>query len=113
MIIEFNDEEWEVPMRKGICPSCDGHGRHIHDAFREEAFTVYDAERQGVDFEEEVYAMQSGAYDVKCSQCRGRGMVNTPDFRVMTDEQAQAVEEWLADEAEFEAISRAERAMGA
>lgn len=110
--IEIDGEPWSPPLKWGICENCDGEGRHIHNAFREEAFTVYDAEREGLDFEEEVGYMQSGAYDVTCDVCHGTGKVKVPDWRRMTEEQRRLVNEWIQDELDFEATCRAERMMG-
>lgn len=106
---EGDSIEIDVPSKKEQCDNCDGNGRHIHNAFREEAFTEYDAEREGLDFEEEVYNMQSGMYDVTCDDCCGTGQIDVVDFSQVDEELEEKIREYQYDQACFEAEARAER----
>lgn len=118
MIVCIYDEhddvvEIDVPSKKEVCYNCNGEGTHIHNAFREESFTVYDAEREGLDFEEEVRAMQSGMYDVVCETCSGKRVLDAPDFSQISKELSDKIREYEKCQAEYEAEARAERMMEA
>jgi hypothetical protein len=117
LTLGYDDEgepiEVECPMRKEVCPKCRGEGRHIHQAFIDEAFTVEDAERDGLDFHDEVRRMQRGDYDVTCNKCHGQNVVDVPDLDALTPEQREALREYEEEEAHYEALCRMERMYGA
>jgi hypothetical protein len=116
LTIGYDDDgepiEVECPTRKEVCPKCRGEGTHIHQAFIDEAFTREDAERDGLDFYEEIDAMQAGRYDVPCNRCHGLRVVDVPDRDALTPEEREALAEHEEDERQFEAQCRAERLYG-
>jgi len=113
MTTDEGELEIELPTKKIVCPKCKGEGTHIHDAFIEDSFTQYDADRDGLDFDEEVSYMQSGRYDVPCTHCNGTRVVDAVDMTKLSDDEKSAWKDQVEDMRECEAIMKAERAMGA
>lgn len=111
---DWGDEvSLDVKPKKEVCPECDGEGSHIHNAFRYDSFSPYDADREGVDFHETVKDMVSGRYDVVCSECKGLRVVDVPDLSCLTESELKSYQETLRINAECERMMRVERKMGA
>lgn len=99
-----------LPCRWVVCPSCNGAG--TSSAYLG-AFTASEWEDQDQDFREEYMA---GRYDRPCDACNGRTTVSRIDRKRLTRWQRKLVAEYdrqRRDFAEIDAISAAERRMGA
>jgi len=109
------EEGWDeetlltVPAKLEICCVCNGEGVHDHPAFSDGI--AMDSERwQDYDFQEEY---MSGAYDVCCSGCRGKRVIEVPDWDAMTERQRELAEQYWQQLSDHEAEVAAERRMGA
>lgn len=107
-ILYLDDEEIELPTCWEVCPVCHGEGRHVNPSI--DCGGLDQDSLDDLDFMDDYLA---GAYDVVCNCCRGRTTVPVADTSRMTDDQVRAWELQQAEEAEYQAICRAERAMGA
>lgn len=106
-----NEVVYDLPMHWEICGTCDGEGKHsLHLG----AITMDEWDRDWSYEEQEDY--MSGRYDRCCEDCRGTGKVQVVDWESLKRENPEAYEarmEWEREEADFRAISEAERRMGA
>jgi hypothetical protein len=113
-----DDEEIsvQVPSKKEVCYGCEGEGFQLHPSMRGHAYTQ-DEFREAFDEEQRVeYFKRGGMYDVKCEVCKGNNVVDEVDEDRLTAEQRVHFEAWCASQqgdAEYEAMCRAERDMGA
>ena len=109
-ITVFNgDTEHELPTVFEVCPVCEGKGTHVNPAIDCNGLTAEDF-HDDPDFRDNY---MSGLYDQTCNCCGGLRVVKVvdrdrcdPALLALYDEEAEA-------DAEYERISRAERAMGA
>lgn len=107
------DEEWVVlPAKYEVCDRCQGRGSHVNPSIDGHGLSQEDFD-EDPDFREDYF---SGRYDVACYSCGGLRVVLTEDESMFNDAQKADMvrlnafwEEELADDA----MSRAERAMGA
>jgi len=113
------DEEREVefPAEWEICEDCRGKGTtYLGWAARDQpAFTAEDMAYEGPDFMEDY---MTGAYDSQCPECNGSGKVKVIDSKAVESNPElnklyKAYIESVEQDAYYDAISRAERAMGA
>ena len=99
-------EEVEVPFTWGVCPTCDGKGKHVNPAIDENGISA-DEFREDPEFAQDYF---SGVYDQPCAECDGRRVV--PEY----DAEAPA-NKWLLDKERAAADDRRtryyERMMGA
>jgi len=120
MVLTFTQESEEgeevsftLPIRFEVCHVCNGRGTHVNPSI--DAGGIHsDDEFWADDRDEETGESRyfSGFYDVTCYTCGGRNVVPAVDERG-ADKATLAV--WharLTDEADYEAICRAERRMG-
>ena len=82
------EEEQTLPSRKVVCYRCNGSG--VHDAW-EGGFSM-DDEFVDDDFLDDY---RQGIYDVLCSECHGRNVVDEVDEDSLTPIQAKAYREYL------------------
>jgi hypothetical protein len=106
--------DWEhwFPFKREVCGTCDGKGTHTDPQIDCDGLG-YEDFAEDRDFEEDYF---SGRYDVTCYGCGGKNVEPVLDYDHFSDEQKEQIkvwEEWKRDEAEYESICRAERAMGA
>ena len=71
--------EVQLPTKREVCPRCDGKGKH--DAW-EGGMTASEMDEQGPDFFDDY---MSGVYDVQCSVCRGRNVIEVVDRERVSD----------------------------
>lgn len=94
-----------------ICDECRGNGHYANRAF--DGFSSsdysYDNPFMDQDFVDDYVA---GRYDVRCGVCDGSGKVLMPDFSRCTEEQITKFNNDALDEAEMNAIQRAEMRLG-
>jgi len=90
-------EECEIPAKWGICPVCEGHGKHMNETIANHA---YSAEEFFEEFpEEEDRDMYfNGGYDVSCENCGGSGKVLVPRWEKMDFETTKKYERYLDTE---------------
>jgi RecJ-like exonuclease len=74
------DDPPPLPHRWEICSRCRGEGKHCNPAIDGNGLTREDFD-EDPDFAEMYF---SGAYDVPCHECGGRGSVKVPDVSQMT-----------------------------
>jgi RecJ-like exonuclease len=67
-------------MKWVICSCCHGEGKVVHEAFSS-GFTS--SEWHAMDLEDQ-QSYKTGAYDVICTDCNGRGSVQVPNVAAMT-----------------------------
>ena len=99
-----------VPAKFVICGTCRGKGQHSL-AVDGHGITSEEWDRDW-SFEEQ-QAYMSGEYDQPCEVCKGTGKVAIPDWDKLDAKTAERIEEWYRLESEFQAMSEAERRMGA
>lgn len=102
------DVSMELPARNQICDNCEGDGKVDHPAFSN-GITQSDREEMG---EEDFHSYMSGAYDVACDCCKGRGIVVVADVSQMTFLQKRFIVKYRKDQkeqAEYERQSAAEQ----
>lgn len=101
-----------LPAKYEVCGLCNGKATHVDPAIDENGITSEDF-ADDPDFRESYFA---GHYDVTCYECSGRRVVPEVDNSTLTATQAigyTAYLAWRDAEADFAAVSRAERRMGA
>jgi hypothetical protein len=110
------EEEVEFPAKWEVCWDCQGKGTTYlgWTSSEQPAFTQEDFEREDPDFKEEYV---SGHYDKQCPTCEGRTTTLELDEEACKQskykEKYEAFVQQEKDDAEYEAIRRAERRMGA
>lgn len=108
-INDDGDEEYiDVPAKWEICSDCSGEGES--SAYLG-AITMEDRERDWSPDEFEDY--MRGGYDKTCDGCSGTGKIRVPDYDALDPETRKRIEDKEQDDAEYEAMCRAERRMGA
>ena len=100
------DGEVTVPCNVDVCDMCNGTGRVVNPSIDCGGLTDEDFYDEDPDFEEDYF---SGAYDVSCPQCGGKGHTLEPLFSPRIE---AAVLQFLRDEAEYAAECAAERRYG-
>lgn len=106
------EEVIAFPARLAVCPTCKGKGKYVNPSIDAGGIPVSDF-AEDPDFAESYFA---GNYDVPCASCDGRRVVPEIDEGACTGELKDALERYREQEAERardEAVSRAERMMGA
>lgn len=103
------DDEFSVPFKWAVCPTCNGKGSHVNPSVDCGGLTASDFE-EDPDFGE---SYMRGDYDVTCSECGGKRVVpelqgTTPEVRSLL----ACLDVIEADDADYERTVRAERAMG-
>lgn len=99
-----DDEEMVLPTRWGVCPVCEGEGKHVNPSIDCGGLSLEDFD-EDPDFEEDYFG---GFYDVTCNCCQGLRVVRVVDKDQLTLEQLKLWERQLQEEAEDRAIARAE-----
>ena len=94
---EGDEEEVEVPARFEVCPRCEGHGTHLHEAIGSHAYTQEEFDDAFSDEEERAaYFQRGGRYDVCCTECKGLRVVAEADLDRCSPELRQQVEAYQA-----------------
>jgi hypothetical protein len=99
----------EVALHYEVCPTCEGKGHHVNPSIDANGLTASDFE-DDPDFRREY---MSGTYDVQCYGCKGLRVVPEIDWDKVNPKVREIIEKIEKADAEYAAISRAERAMGA
>lgn len=106
------DVEWTTPAKWEICPCCEGGGTDRGASVECDGggFTSSEWADQDDDFKRDYLA---GVYDRPCGHCKGTGKILVID-RLQADPAMLALyDEAQQEDREYEALCRAERAMGA
>ena len=119
--ITYTDEDGEevsvdLPSRKVVCPACKGEGSLLHPSMRGHAYTQEEFAEAFSEEEAAEYTRRGGRYDVQCEQCRGKNVVDEVAEDRLTVEQREHYDRWCEsqrEDAEYEAMCRAERLRGA
>lgn len=105
-----DSEDVDLPAKYAVCPTCDGHGTHVNPSIDAGGITAGEMDDWG-DEEREGYF--DGRYDVTCYDCAGARVVPEIDEDRADKALLARVQRALDDDARFDAISAAERRMGA
>lgn len=98
------EEEFKLPATKEVCHDCDGHGKVLHEAIRNHAYTPEEFNESFDDEEREQYFKRGGMYDVTCPTCKGSNVTDEIDEEACKRDPALAaiyerLEEKWADDA--------------
>ena len=97
-----------VPAKREVCPRCNGEGVHDHPAFSNGVSPeMWDDDP---DFREDYL---SGVHDVTCSECKGKRVVDEPDWDRMTERQQELANTHYQALDDCAAEAAAERRVGA
>jgi excinuclease UvrABC ATPase subunit len=110
---EAEFQEFAFPARYAVCPTCRGKGSHVNPSIDAGGIT---GEELGEWDDDERESYLNGRYDVACYQCGGERLVPEIDKSNLNDAAKAALKRFRKQEREAEeceAMSRAERAMGA
>ena len=102
----LDGDEIVVPVRYAVCSLCEGTATVVDPNIDAGGLSRDDFDADP-DFEEDYSA---GRYDIPCPTCGGLRVEAVPTF---SPEIQAAVNEWIADDAEYVALCASERAMGA
>jgi len=97
-----------LPLRREVCPRCDGRGVHDHEAFSNGISAEDFAEDS--EFAE---AYWEGAYNVPCSECNGRNVVDVVDVEAIPAWLRPAYDAWERDDDAWQNELAHERSMRA
>jgi DnaJ-class molecular chaperone len=104
-------DEIELPTRFALCPSCEGRGATSHHVECDGGgFTSSEWAEQDEDFREDYLA---GRYDRPCDACNGLRVIEVVDESRLDRRTRKAWRDQCRDDADHDAIRRAEIAMGA
>jgi hypothetical protein len=107
MIYKLNTNETiTLPGKFEVCWRCKGHG--VHDSW-ENGMTSDEMYEQGPDFAEDY---MSGTYDTRCSECKGKRVLEELDRERATAEQLAIYDDNEREAMEYYAEVAAERRMG-
>ena len=102
-----DEYEIELPVRFDVCPTCEGHGTHLHPEIGSHAYSSEQFAEDFDDEEREQYFRRGGVYDVTCGKCKGVKVVYVIDGeRCTTEAQKKAL-------MDIEAQGEADRAFAA
>jgi hypothetical protein len=111
-----DDLEVQLPSRKCVCPTCEGEGYVLNPSMRGHAYAKEEFDDAFDDEQRAEYLKRGGIYDVVCETCNGRNVVDEVAEDQLTPAQLVQYEAWCESQradAEYEAVCRAEREMGA
>jgi excinuclease UvrABC ATPase subunit len=106
-LIDDEGAEEQLPLKWEICGCCEGRGKS--SAYLG-AFTREDMDEEGPEFMEDYMA---GHYDRACDDCGGSGKVQVVDYDKLTADQKKQYDDAVDEEASYQRMCAAERAMGA
>lgn len=99
MLTIFDDEGDVIHLRGRmvVCGRCGGRGKHVNEAIDGNGISTDD---ECWDDEQFCEMYLGGGYDVTCTECGGRNVVEVPDERSWTPEQVERY--WAARREEAE-----------
>jgi hypothetical protein len=101
----------EAPVIFEVCGRCGGRGSHVNPSIDGHGITMEEWDQDWSEDEREGYL--SGRYDVTCYECAGKRVVAVIDETRCDSDVLDQIRRLEREDAEYEAICRAERAMGA
>lgn len=102
-----------LPTVRIVCPACDGYGTHERQDI--DCSLIVDSYYEDGDYEA-LERYRNGAFDVPCTCCNGKNVIDEVDMEYFYDNYPELYEEmcdWDRAEAEDARYSAQERAMGA
>ena len=111
---EGEEVEHEIPAIYGVCPTCEGRGKHVDpnidaSGWHEDEDDSYDP---WDDRDDGRTAYQRGVYDVTCLTRKGKRAVLEADARRCDPTLLEAWRDQCEDDAQYASMVRAERAFG-
>lgn len=67
------------PTYKEVCHECDGHGTHLCEGMKGAAYTAEEFAESFDDEDRQEYFRHGGKYDVTCTVCHGKNVVDEID----------------------------------
>ena len=98
-----------LPCKVETCHTCSGKGTHVNPSIDAGGLSREDFD-EDPGFESDY---MSGMYDVTCYGCKGVKKVLTVDYEKLDDAAKKRYDDHRKDEARYQAMCAAERAMGA
>ncbi|MFI5222641.1 MAG: hypothetical protein ACHQX3_00100 [Nitrospirales bacterium] len=102
---DLDDQEQIIPAVYGVCPTCDGKGKHVNPAIDSHGISPEEFD-EDPGFREDYF---SGLYDMRCVECGGNRVVPVP---CGTPAQMETIERAIREDALYRAECAAERRMG-
>lgn len=107
-LTDDDGNEIELPTHWGVCPTCNGAGKHVSASIDCNGLSDEDF-ADDPDFAEDYRA---GRYDVTCTTCGGRTTIQVVDYDRLTPAQHKLLHDHDRWEAEDRAYRIAEARMG-
>lgn len=116
--LKWNDEDGEevthsFPAKFEVCDSCEGHGTHLHESIRGNTYTREEFNEAFDDDDSQAeYFRHGGRFDVTCSTCKGKNVVQVVDEAKLSAEQKRLFaeyQEWLDEEEQERGYDRMTR----
>lgn len=104
-----NEEPVQVHVSRVVCQTCEGDGKHVNPSVDAGGLSQEDFDEDR-DFRDEY---MGGMYDVTCYECQGLRVTWELDEAATGKDLVRRFRKAEREQAEFEAVSRAERMMGA
>ncbi len=99
----------EVRAKRIVCYECNGEGTELRGGLKGAAFSADEVNEWDDETRENYFG---GAYDVECSECKGRNVVDVVDFDALTDEEKDDRNRWEADDRQHKQEIADERRLG-
>lgn len=105
---ECNDVR--LPIKREVCPRCDGDGRHVNPAIDGNGITGEEWGRWDDDSRE---TYLTGGYDITCEECHGRNVIDVVDEDRCDPELLVEWIDFVNEEYSYRAMAAMEQRMGA
>lgn len=92
---EGDENEFSVPARFDVCPSCEGRGKYVNPSVDSQGLSAEEL-LDDPSFAEDYFR---GAYDVICEDCKGERVVPVPDEEDMTLDMQLRLDEYESERA--------------
>lgn len=106
-LADGSTEVLTLATERVVCPRC--HGNGVHDAW-DNGMTGDEMAEQGPEFIEDY---MSGVYDVQCTECKGRNVVDEVDRNHNTASALDKYDAHMQAIYELDAMYESERRLGA
>lgn len=92
---EGEEETHIIPSKMEVCGMCDGKTYILNRSIGEHAYSSEEFEEAFSDDEDrEAYFTRGGKYDIICTECHGKNVVDIIDEEACTPEQMKIVERY-------------------
>ncbi len=112
VVFEMDDENYRLPFKYQVCPTCDGKGSHVNPSIDSHGISA-DEFYEDPDFGESYFR---GDYDVTCYECKGDRVVPGFDIEIFSETEKEIYEKYqdlIQEDLDYIQECEAERRMGA